>query len=135
MAPDGSFPLELKRTKPYGYSLFNLDAFFTAAKILSTPDDDLFGFTTPDGLNLKKGAEFLYPFVANKPKWPYPADVMYFNEWPVRQSFLLFAGQAYNNQEYIELWKTLEGYPTTPEVIRNLPIRNPVIWLMEKPAK
>lgn len=26
METDGSFPLELKRTKPYGYSLFNLDA-------------------------------------------------------------------------------------------------------------
>lgn len=26
MAGDGSFPLELKRTKPYGYSLFNIDA-------------------------------------------------------------------------------------------------------------
>jgi hypothetical protein len=25
-ATDGSFPQELKRTKPYGYSLFNLDA-------------------------------------------------------------------------------------------------------------
>ena len=24
--PDGSFPEELRRTKPYGYSLFNLDA-------------------------------------------------------------------------------------------------------------
>ena len=25
MAKDGSFPMELKRTKPYGYSLFNID--------------------------------------------------------------------------------------------------------------
>ena len=29
MAPDGSFPQELRRTKPYGYSLFNLDAMAT----------------------------------------------------------------------------------------------------------
>ena len=31
IAADGSFPLELRRTKPYGYSLFNLDAFATTA--------------------------------------------------------------------------------------------------------
>lgn len=135
MASDGSFPLELKRTKPYGYSLFNLDAFFTTAEILSTPDENLFNFTTPDGLNLKEGAEFLYPFVADKSKWPYTPDVMYFNEWPVRHPFLLFAGEAYNKTEYLDLWQSLEGYPTTPEVIRNLPIRNPLLWLMEKPVK
>lgn len=135
MSQDGSFQLELKRTKPYGYSLFNLDAFFTTAKILSTPQENLFNFTTPEGLNLKKGAEFLFPFVADKSKWPYPPDVMYFDEWPVRQPFLLFAGEAYNNKEYIELWKKLEGYPETAEVLRNLPIRNPLLWLDEKPVK
>jgi hypothetical protein len=135
MAPDGSFPLELKRTKPYGYSLFNLDAFFTTAEILSTPQENLFNFTTPDGLNLKKGAEFLYPFVADKSKWPYPPDVMYFEEWPVRHPFLLFAGEAYHKPEYIGLWKFLEGYPTIAEVLRNLPIRNPLLWLMEKSVK
>ena len=36
MAADGSFPLEIERTKPYGYSLFNLDAMATTAQILST---------------------------------------------------------------------------------------------------
>jgi hypothetical protein len=35
----------------------------------------------------------------------------------------------------IELWKTLDGYPETPEVIRNLPIRNPLFWVMDKPFK
>lgn len=135
MATDGSFPLELKRTKPYGYSLFNLDAFFTMAEILSTPHENLFNFTTLDGLNLKKGGEFLFPFVADKSKWPYPPDVMYFDEWPVRHPFLLFSGEAYNNDEYLQLWQKLNGYPSTPEVIRNLPIRNPLLWLLEKPVK
>src|SRR5207245_5478663 len=36
MAADGSFPLEIARTKPYGYSLFNLDAMATIAQIAST---------------------------------------------------------------------------------------------------
>ena len=35
-AADGSFPQEMRRTKPYGYSLFNLEAFSTIAQILST---------------------------------------------------------------------------------------------------
>jgi hypothetical protein len=133
MATDGSFPKEIARTKPYGYSLFNLDAFFTAAEILSDKNNNLYEFATTEGLNLKKGAEFLYPFVKDKSTWPYPPDVMYFEEWPVRHPFLLFAGKAYNNPEYVELWKTLEGYPETGEVLRNLPIRNPLLWLMDEP--
>ena len=36
MAEDGSFPLELKRTKPYGYSLFNLDAMVRSAIFFRT---------------------------------------------------------------------------------------------------
>ena len=42
MPADGSFPLELKRTKPYVYSLFNIDTFFNVAQILSTPENNLF---------------------------------------------------------------------------------------------
>src|SRR4029450_2856561 len=44
VAPDGSFPQELARTKPYGYSLFNLDAMATVCELLSTPQDTLWKF-------------------------------------------------------------------------------------------
>ena len=47
MAADGSFPQELARTKPYGYSLFNLDAMATICQILSTPADNLWTFELP----------------------------------------------------------------------------------------
>src|SRR6266571_2038980 len=40
IAADGSFPEELRRTKPYGYSLFNLEAMATASQILSNPKDN-----------------------------------------------------------------------------------------------
>src|SRR5882762_7716827 len=65
MAADGSFPQELRRTKPYGYSIFNLDAMTTLCQLLSTPEDDLFTYTTPEGQSIKKGIEYLYPFVAD----------------------------------------------------------------------
>lgn len=135
MGEDGSFPLELARTKPYGYSLFNLDAFMTCAEILSDEKEDLYKFSTPEGLSMKLGVDYLYPYVKDKSMWPYPPDVMYWDDWPVRHPFLLFAGKAYDKQEYISIWESLEGYPKTPEVLRNLPIRSPLIWLHDKPAK
>ena len=129
MAKDGSFPLELKRTKPYNYSLFNLDAMSTICTILSTEKDNLWKFTLPDGRNMKKGIEFIFPYIVDKSKWPYPRDVMYFDYYPVRQPALLFGGLAYNDKNFIDLWKKLNARPDNEEIIRNFPVRQPVLWL------
>jgi hypothetical protein len=129
MAEDGSFPLEIARTKPYGYSLFNMDAFANLAAILSTPEDNLWSYMSQDGQSLGKGMEFLFPFIEDKTKWPFKKDIYIWEEWPVRQSCLLFAGLALNSKQYIELYLKLPPYPSHPEVIRNLPVRHPVIWL------
>lgn len=134
MAADGSFPQELRRTKPFGYCLFNLDAMTTICQLLSTKEDDLWNYQTPDGRSIKKGIEFLYPFVADKNKWPYAHDVMYWNEWPVAQPFLVFGANAFDRKEWFDTWKRLDHAPEAEEVIRNLPVRNPLIW-MDFPAK
>lgn len=131
MAEDGSFPLELERTKPYGYSLFNIDAFCNVAQILSTQENNLWEFKTPDGKSLEKGMEFIYPFIADKSKWPYSKDIYIWDEWPVCHPALLFAALAYNNEEYLSTYLKLPTYPTHPEVIRNLPVRHPVIWIVD----
>ena len=78
---------------------------------------------------MKRGMEFLFPYLKNKSAWPYAKDVMYWDEWPVRQPSLLFAGIGLNEPLYIELWKTLNPSPSNAEVIRNLPIRYPVLWV------
>ena len=131
MEKDGSFPLELKRTKPYGYSLFNLDAMSSICQILSTKQDNLFAYATEDGRNLELGLKFMIPYIDNKSIWPYQHDVMYWDEWPVRQSSLLFGGLAYKNKKYIELWKSLKANVTTPEIIRNMPVRYPILWVIK----
>ena len=129
IAPDGGLPLELKRTKPYNYSLFNLDAFSTTCQILSTTSDDLWTFQTSDGRGVRQAVAFMYPYIAAKEKWPYPPDAQYFDNFPVRQPSLLFAGLAYREDRYLSLWSKLDADPTLEEVIRNYPIRQPVLWL------
>jgi len=129
MAADGSFPQELRRTKPFGYSIFNLDAMSTICQTLSTPQDNLWTFQTADGKSIKKGIEFLYPYLADKKKWPYSKDVMYWDNWPVAQPSLIFGANAYKNEQWFETWKQLDHSPTIEEIIRNLPIRHPLIWM------
>jgi hypothetical protein len=129
MAADGSFPEELRRTKPYGYSIFQLDVLSGVAQVLSTPQDDLWTFTLPDGRNMGKALEYMFPFLADKSKWPKKPDVMYWDQWPVRQPSLVFAGVALGKPEYVALWKKLNPEPTVEEAIRNYPIRQPVLWL------
>ena len=129
MANDGSFPLELKRTKPYGYSLFTLDCMTTICQVLSEPSDNLFDYTTPDHKNIGLGIAYLHPFISNKNDWPYPKDVMYWDEWPVRQPSLLFGGLALKKDSYLKLWKSLPENLKTKEVIRNMPVKYPLLWI------
>ena len=128
LAPDGSLPEELRRTKPYGYSLFNLDAMATICQLLSTPHDSLWKFELSDGRGMRKALEFMVPYIRNKSSWPYPADVMYAKEWPMRHCALLFGGLAYSRSDLLHLWKTLPADSELDEVIRNLFIRQPVLW-------
>ncbi|QEK50406.1 alginate lyase family protein [Pedobacter aquae] len=129
MALDGSFPLEMARTKPYGYSLFNLDAMATLCQILSTPQDNLWAYKTEDGKSIQKGITFLYPYLTDKSKWPLKPDVMYWNEWPVAQPALVFGANAFKQNQWFKTWATLNHQPQVEEVIRNLVIKYPVIWL------
>jgi len=128
MAVDGSFPRETARTKPYGYSIFNLDAMTTICQILSSKEDDLWHYQTKDGKSIQKGIEFLYPYIVDKSKWPFKHDVMYWENWPVAQPSLVFGALAFENKDWLGTWKRLDHDPVVEEVIRNLPVRHPLIW-------
>jgi len=136
MAADGSFPLELKRTKPYSYSLFNLDMMAMVCVIASASGaapggatNNLWQFTLPGGSSYKRAVDFMLPYIEDKSKWPYAHDVEYYDDLPNRQPSLLFAGLAYREPKYIALWRTLPPDPKTAEIIRNFPVRQPVLWV------
>ncbi|GAA4958550.1 alginate lyase family protein [Algibacter aquimarinus] len=129
MAEDGSFPKELSRTKPYGYSLFNLDAMASLAQLLTNDSFNFFNYESEKGRSLGLGINFLYPYIINKNNWPYKTDVMYWNDWPTKHPALLFGGLQLDNQNYISTWAKLPKIPNKPEIIRNMPVRYPLLWM------
>ncbi len=129
IAADGSQPLELARTKPYGYSLFNTDVLAACCQLLSTPERDVWRATTPPAGSVADAVAYMARFVRDKHAWPLPPDVEHFASWPVRQPSLLFAGVALDRPEWVSLWRGLDGDPTDPEVVRNFPVRQPLLWL------
>ena len=88
---------------------------------LSQPPDT-FNVAAFDRARLLKAAN---QYLSEAPK----PDVMYDAEWPMRHSSLLFAGLAFGNSDYVNLWKTLRADSTVEEVTRNFFIRQPVLWV------
>jgi len=131
MDMDGSFPLELERTKPYGYSIFQLDNMVLLCQLLSTESENLWKYTMKDGRCIEKGMEFLFEYLKDKNRWPYTQDILYYDQWPVRQPCLLFAGYSLGHQEYLDLWKTLNADPANLEVRRNMAVTQPLLWFMK----
>lgn len=129
IAADGSQPLELARTKPYGYCLFNLDVLAACAHVMSTPADNLWTYKGEQGGSIADALACMALFIADKKTWPKPPDVEAWNGWPVRQPSLLFGGLALERPDYLDLWRKLDPDPTEAEIIRNYPLRQPVLWI------
>ena len=60
---------------------------------------------------------------------------MYDSERPMRQSSLLFAGLALGEPSYLELWSKLPADSDVDQVIRNLFIRQPLLWVSPAPGE
>ncbi|HVT97240.1 MAG TPA: alginate lyase family protein [Acidobacteriaceae bacterium] len=134
MGHDGSFPRELARTKPYGYSIFNFDMMAMVCQSLVDGGEDLFEFALADGRGICLAAAFLEPYLKDKSAWPYRKDVQHFDAWPVRSPGLLFCGLHCHRDNYIDVWKGLNPDPKDPEIIRNYPVRQPLLWFQEAQA-
>ena len=69
IAPDGSQPEEITRTKSLSYCLFNLSALGVLARIGESVDVDLWGFETPDGRSIRGGLDFVTPPLLGEVEW------------------------------------------------------------------
>jgi hypothetical protein len=86
---DGRQPLELVRTKAWGYSVGNLDGLMLLARLGENVGVDLWDYQTSDGRSIRKALDFLVPFALGQ-KWTFQQ----LGEWPPQQLFPLIRRAA-----------------------------------------
>ncbi|MEM9258430.1 MAG: alginate lyase family protein [Bacteroidota bacterium] len=123
----GGFVDELKRTKPYIYMLFILEGYSVLAEYATTPDEDLWNYEGAQG-SLRKAWNFMLPFIKDKSTWTYPPDVMHFDKVPIQSPGLFLAARAYDDEEMMAIWESLDPERANAEIERNFPIRQPILW-------
>jgi hypothetical protein len=69
MDEEGKFPKEMERTIALHYSTFVMNAFFLVARMGDNVNVDMWNYTSPSGKSLKKGFDWLKPYIAQEKKW------------------------------------------------------------------
>lgn len=95
--PDGSMPMELKRTKAFGYSIKALSSFFVVARLAEHLDIDLWNYTAEEGGSLRLAMNFLLPYVYTPKEFKYEGDV---NPQRLGHTLLPLAIRAWDDERY-----------------------------------
>jgi len=98
IADDGSQPEELRRTRSWHYSMFNLEAFFRLAALGERVGVDLWRYEAPNGGGIRKALDFLIPNARRERPWPYQS----IGEWETSPfaDLLVAAAGVYAHPQY-----------------------------------
>ena len=105
MMEDGRFPKELERTKPFHYTIYNLNAWAIFCQLASTPEENLWDYQAQPG-SLATAVNFVLRYYKQPSAWPYatdlePAIMLHQND------YLYFAGKALDREDILVLWREL----------------------------
>jgi len=105
-AKDYSQPHEMIRKKNYYYSLFNLQALFYCALLGKHVGKDLWEMEKRKEGTLRKGLEFLLPYVENEESWK--DGELSTTDFKELSSLLLIAASIYPSSKYFQIYEKVE---------------------------
>ena len=106
LKPDGSQPLELARTKSWGYVNMNMFGYYLIAKLAENVNVSLWNHQITEGKNMKNALAFIVPYLKNEKVWEY--EQIQKISYGETIKILKYASRKYNNPEYEEIAKKLD---------------------------
>jgi hypothetical protein len=100
IAPDGSQPRELDRTRSMHYTAFNLRAFAALALLGDRTGVDLWRYSTADGRSIRRALDWFLPYYTGEKAWEHPQIDTYKKETfaPVLfRSAIIYADSRYRD--------------------------------------
>lgn len=117
IAPDGTQPRELERTRAWDYSIFNLTALMHLAHVGERVGVDLWNHRAADGSSLRAALEYLIPFATGEE--PFPHEQITEFRPQALHPVLRRAAVGWNEPRYRELAERIGG--GTPRLDLTLP--------------
>ncbi len=127
---DGRQPLELARTKSFGYSAFNVAAYSLLATLGESAGVDLWHYRTADGRSIQAALDFLIPYASGKKGWPYQKILGFHGEELLLP--LLRAAKALGDPKYA---RAADHLKSDPESIGQALLRAALASRLGMPAR
>jgi hypothetical protein len=98
--PSGEQPEEMDRTKGLHYCVFNLSAMSVLARIGEQVDVNLWDYQTDDGRSLRRGLDFVVPYLLGEKNWPHE-QIEEMSVSPSDTGLFLMAAKQFNEPRFL----------------------------------
>jgi hypothetical protein len=98
--PNGEQPAELERTKGLHYCVFSLSAMSVLARIGEQLDEDLWNYKSDDGRSLRRGLDFVLPYMIGQKVWPHE-QIDEMSVSPSDIGLFYMAARKYRDKRYL----------------------------------
>jgi len=128
--PDGKQPHELRRTRSFSYSIYNLGMLVNLAVLGEKMGVELYNYKGVDGQSIKQALNFLEPYISGDKEWEYQQIIPVEANQESLYQIMNTVANYFNDAHYSKL--ALKLLPKQNNTFQANLIFPPVSWLSEQ---